>query len=265
MIRARGVSVSIPGGRSILEPLDFELGESGGQSAGKGSVLGVFGPNGSGKSTLLRAISGHPGGGVVSGEVRIHGEPVGRRTPARERARRVIYLGSDFRAPFGLKVLDLFEIGVRADSTGWNPEVKPAELERIWNVVETLGIADFLPRIFQTLSDGERQLMMFARGLIQAPRALVLDETFSKLDLDRLIAVSGIIRGWVGCGMDFVIASHDLNFLSEVSDRLLLLKKGRKIAEGPVGEVISEENLAELFQRARPRIVTESGRKKIVY
>ncbi|NDG85928.1 MAG: siderophore ABC transporter ATP-binding protein, partial [Proteobacteria bacterium] len=67
------------------------------------------------------------------------------------------------------------------------------------------------------------------------------------------------------CGMDFVIASHDLNFLSEVSDRLLLLKKGRKVAEGPVGEVISEENLAALFEKAQPRIVTGTGRKKIVY
>jgi iron complex transport system ATP-binding protein len=107
--------------------------------------------------------------------------------------------------------------------------------------------------------------MMFARGLIQAPRVLVLDETFSKLDLDRLIAVAGIIRGWIGCGMVFVIASHDLNFLSEVSDQLVLMKKGRRIARGTVDQVLTEENLQTLFERAHPRIVDGIGPKKIVY
>jgi iron complex transport system ATP-binding protein len=258
MIHASRLSVAYPGGLTVLEPIDMMVESE--------TVLGVYGPNGSGKSTLLRALSGRNEGGWIQGEVRVAGVPIQRGGPARERASKIVYLGSDFRAPFDLSVRDLFEMGVESCSNRLWPGITRQEREKIAGVVEALQIHDFLGRSFQTLSDGEKQLMMFARGLMQAPKVLVLDETFSKLDLDRLMLVAGILRAWAMSGMAFVIASHDLNFLSEVSDQLLFLKKGRAVAQGPADQVLQDANLRVLFERAVPQVVVAgSGKKKIVY
>jgi iron complex transport system ATP-binding protein len=88
---------------------------------------------------------------------------------------------------------------------------------------------------------------MFGRALIQDPRVLVLDETFSKLDLDRLSAARGLIRQRVASGGVVVVASHDLNRLATWSDRLLFLASGHMIAEGPVEEVFNGENLKKMY------------------
>ena len=259
MISIRDLSVQIPGGRTLLESIDFEVPAN--------SVLGVFGPNGSGKSTLLKSLSGHHHPEGMRGEVRVTGIPLALFSTVRERSSRILYLGSEFRAPFDLRVSELFELGVQATSSALWPDLNTADRDRIANVVESLGIVEFLPRSYQTLSDGEKQLMMFARALIQAPRVLVLDETFSKLDLDRLISVTKIIRAWTECGMSFLIASHDLNFLSEISDQLLFLKKGKKVALGPIDSVLSPQNLKILFEQAAPEVVEQArtGKKKILY
>jgi len=259
MIRASRLEVKSTEGRTLLHPFDLEVEAK--------TVLGVFGPNGSGKSSMLRAIAGEPG--VVSrlGEVLIEGVPVRLLSNARDRSRRILYLGSDFRSPFELTVRDLFELGLEAASGRLWPGISTSERERMSSVVEALELISYLPRFFQTLSDGEKQYVMFARALIQAPKVLILDETFSKLDLDRLIAVTRIIRSWCECGMTFVISSHDLNFLSEISDQLVFLKQGRALAGGPVDSVLNETNLRDLFSKVAPHVITspESGKRKILY
>ncbi len=259
MIRVSRLEVKSPNGPSLLCPLDLELQER--------SVLGVFGPNGSGKSSLLKAIGGEPSAVFRSGEVIIEGVPMELLREPSERVKRVMYLGSDFRSPFQLTVRDLFDLGIESASGRLLPGLNAGERDRVSSVVESLDLLSFLPRTFQTLSDGEKQLVMFARALIQAPKVLILDETFSKLDLDRLIHVTRIIRAWTACGMTFLISSHDLNFLSEVSDQMVFLKKGNIIAGGPVDSVMNESNLRELFCQVAPHVVTspESGRRKILY
>jgi iron complex transport system ATP-binding protein len=248
------------GSRTILHPLHLDV--------ETGSVLGVFGPNGSGKSSLLKGLSGSLHGLELRGEVYLENVPLRLIPTVRERVSRILYLGSDFRAPFQLTVRELFEMGAQATTRQIWPETGHRERERIARVIETLGITEFLSRSYPTLSDGERQLMMFARGLIQAPKILVLDETFSKLDLDRLMMTSRLIRKWAHEErMTFLIASHDLNFLSEVSDRMLMLRQGRVLAQGGVDEVLTEANLRELFQNISPHVVAspESGKRKVLY
>ncbi|NDF14286.1 ABC transporter ATP-binding protein [bacterium] len=265
MIRLDQMEIRTPsagagGPRTILHPLNLDI--------ERGTVLGVFGPNGSGKSSLLKGLSGILLGLELRGEVYIDSVPLRLIPTVRNRVSRILYLGSDFRAPFDLTVRELFEMGAQATTRQIWPETGHQERERIARVVETLGITGFLSRSYPTLSDGERQLMMFARGLIQAPSILVLDETFSKLDLDRLMMTSRLIRNWASADrMTFLIASHDLNFLSEVSDRMLMLRQGRVLAQGGVDEVLTEANLRELFQRISPHVVAspESGKRKILY
>jgi iron complex transport system ATP-binding protein len=234
----------------ILSPVSFEV--------ASGQVLGVYGPNGSGKSTLLRAMSGVSLGRTLSGDVSIAQVQIDENLSVRERVSRVLYLGSDFRTPFELTVRDLFELGA---------EVMNRSHGEISSVVESLGISAFLNRHFNSLSDGEKQLMMFARVLIQKPQVLIFDESFSKLDLDRLVQVAKTLRAECANGLTAVIASHDLNFLTECADSLLFLKNGKKIAEGIPSESLNRVTLEMLYPDLALHVVVspETGRFKILY
>lgn len=167
MIRVSGLSVEVSG-RNLLSEVGFEV--------GTGAAIGVYGPNGAGKSTLLKVLAGtlpldH------SGKVEIDGMEIAPSLDPAVRCKKVLRLGSDFHSSFGVRVFELFELASRVGA-GKGP---------VREVSEELGLGELWSRDFRTLSDGEKQWVMFGRALVQDPRVLILDETFSKLDLDRLV------------------------------------------------------------------------------
>jgi iron complex transport system ATP-binding protein len=250
MISLRRVRAEVPGGKEVLSDLDLDLNQ--------GLVLGVYGPNGSGKSTLLRAISGVSQGRILSGEIRVGQIEISTQLLARDRVRTIVYLGSDFDAPFELTVRELFDLGAEVMNRTQGDQSE---------VIERLGISSFLSRDFRSLSDGEKQFMMFARMLIQRPEVLVFDESFSKLDLDKLVLVAKTIRAYAATGLTVFVASHDLNFLTESADELLFLKAGKKVAFGAVSETLNLQTLETLFPELALHVVVspETGRYKILY
>jgi iron complex transport system ATP-binding protein len=210
----RKISVKAHSGKSLLQETSFDL--------PLGLILGVYGPNGAGKSSLLKTLSGLSAHENIVGETWIGNSLISREMPTAERVRSIVYLGSDFISPFELTVRDLLEMGALVHSSELWPTLSAKERAQMGEVVESLGLIDFLPRIVSTLSDGEKQLVMFARCLIQAPKVLVLDESFSKLDLDKLLLLTRVIRRRAAQGQTFLIAAHDLNFLSEVLTTAML-------------------------------------------
>jgi len=272
-ISLRKLSVQTEEGKNILSHASFEI--------HGGAVLGVYGPNGSGKSTLLKTISQGEGSGLkkTAGEFWFSNlSPVGNGTQLEEinlsdirdpkkRVNFIVYIGSDFFSPFDLTIRELFEMAATSNSTDLWPSLTSDQRTRIAEVIEELKLTEFLPRLLNTLSDGERQLVMFARGLIQNPKILVLDETFSKLDLDKLMLVGEVLKKWTSLGMTFLVASHDLNFLSEVSDLLMFLKQGQILGVAPVSEMLTPLMLGELYPDRPIQVVRspESGKNKILY
>ncbi len=244
MIHLNGVTVSTQN-RVLLSQIGFH--------APQGTVLGVYGPNGAGKSTLLRAMAGVLDLGH-SGRIEIDGLEISPRIDPSERCRKILRLGSDFHSSFGVRVGELFELAARTRGRS----------EGVASVLERLGLTGWVSRDFGDLSDGQKQWVMFGRALIQDPKVLVLDETFSKLDLDRLAAAKVLIRERADTGGVVVIASHDLNRLATWSDRLLLLASGRTVAEGPVGEVFNGENLKKMYPESDLEIDPE-GRMSVRY
>jgi iron complex transport system ATP-binding protein len=233
-----------------------------------GAVLGVYGPNGSGKTSLLKSISVViDSGREVTGEFWIEGVSELETLTPLDRVKKILYLGSDFSTPFELSVRELLEMGAMVGSSQLWPVVSGAELNRIHTVVDSLHLREFLTRKVNSLSDGEKQLVMFARALIQKPTVLVLDESFSKLDLDHLLMVARVVRTYAKEGISFMIASHDLNFLSEVSDEFLFMRKSQMIAKGFVADLFSVSVLAELYPNLPLQVVVspESGKLKILY
>ena len=250
MISVRDFSARVKSGKVLVSQISFDLAQ--------GQVLGVYGPNGAGKSTLLRGISGVAQDRALQGEVILGQKLLSNLKNPVERVHQVLYLGSDFQAPFDLTVRELFQMGA---DTGLKNQ------GRISEVVESCKLENFLERQFRSLSDGEKQLVMFSRVLIQGPLIVVLDESFSKLDLDKLILVTRMIRQSTALGMTFVIAAHDLNFLSEVSDELLFLKNGLSLGFGPVMNILTASMLESLYPDVALQVVRspETGKFKVLY
>lgn len=259
MIGVDALSVSLDDGKKLLGPVSFQLKQA--------QVLGLYGPNGSGKSTLLKLMAGMELDHQVGGHVLMDERPFPGTLNSLEKVKQVLYLGSDFRAPFDLTVRELFEMGAMVGSNDLFAVVGSSERHRIAEITERLKLSAFLSRFFRTLSDGEKQLVMFARALIQGTKLLILDESFSKLDLDKLILVAKTVREQAQSGMTFLIASHDLNFLTEVSDELLFLKQGAMLGKGAVSEMLIPARLDELYPDLSLQVVKspETGKYKILY
>jgi iron complex transport system ATP-binding protein len=111
-----------------------------------------------------------------------------------------------------------------------------------------MGLEDYTLRQFNELSGGERQKVLITRALVQEPEVLLLDELTSNLDLRHQIEVLNIIR-WVARekGITVLMVMHDLNLAARFSDRLILLKEGKVWDGGTPAEVLTPENMRQVY------------------
>jgi iron complex transport system ATP-binding protein len=111
-----------------------------------------------------------------------------------------------------------------------------------------LGILGLADRSITTLSGGERQLVLFARALVQDPDLLLLDEPTAFLDLKHRVEVLREVRSFVSSGRAALIVSHDLSLAARCCDRVVLLGEGRIVAQGRPVEVLTSVNLRQAFE-----------------
>jgi len=195
---------------------------------GAGESAALLGLNGSGKSTLLRAALGFLP--AAAGEIAIDGRNV-RRMNARERAERMGYIPQRSRFEGGLTVLELVLMGANADMPifgGYSRRQK----EQALFCLERLGIGELSGRILGTLSQGQRQLAVFARTMMQQPRVFLLDEPDSALDLPRRREMMNCVRTMVRESEGgALIVLHDASLALSCCDRVLILRDGRIACE----------------------------------
>lgn len=161
------LTVFLPSGAPLFAPLSLSISE--------GEVLTVMGPSGAGKSTLLDAIGGHLAPAFsLQGGVLLHGEDI---TPLPAERRGIGLMFQDALLFPHLSVGDNLAFGLPARLRGRN-----ARRERVETALEQAGLAGFANRDPATLSGGQRARAALMRTLIAEPRALLLDEPFSKLD-----------------------------------------------------------------------------------
>ena len=209
-----------------------------------GEVFGVIGPNSAGKTTLLRLLTR-----VVAaerGEVRLDGRPLARLAHA-ELARHVAVVPQDAPRPFPFSVEQLVLMGRYPHGPGrYFESVEDRALARA--AMAATGVLELAALPLEQLSGGERQRAMLARALAQQPTLLVLDEPTSHLDLRYQAETAALIRRVnAERGMTVLLVSHDLNLAAEVSDRLLLLARGRVARLGTPAEVLRRETLEAVF------------------
>ena len=213
MIELRGVGLTY-GDTPVLDGVDLAVGE--------GELVLVTGPTGSGKSTLLGVITGlvpRFSGGVLTGDVLLDGASI-VRTPPRERAHHIGYVGQDPAAGFVTDTVEeelaygMEQLGLPADTMR----------RRVEETLDLLGIADLRARDLRRLSGGEQQRVALGSVLTMHPRILVLDEPTSALDPtaaeDVLATLTRLVHD---LGVSVVLAEHRLERVVPFADTLVVL------------------------------------------
>ena len=234
MLSAAGLAIGYPG-RRVGAGFELELGH--------GEVLALLGPNGGGKTTLLKTLLGliPP----LDGEVLLDGRPL-RRLPLRERAVQLAYVPQVTATGFGFLAREVVLMGRTAHGgpfarpTAHDHAVAEAALQR-------LGIAALAARPVTQISGGERQLVLVARALAQQPRAVVLDEPTASLDFGNQGRVLREMRRLADSGLAVLFTTHDPNHALRFADRVLLIRDGGPLAQGPVHDLIDAQCLRTLY------------------
>lgn len=210
----------------------------------RGSILGILGPNGSGKTTMLKLLAGilRPDEGSVSlddRELRTFSRPA--------LARRMAVVPQETHPAFDYTVLEMVLMGRNAHLGAFELE-GPEDLRIARECLEATGTADLEPRLFGTLSGGEKQRVVIASALAQSASLMLLDEPSSSLDLRYQLDIAQLLRRLHDeRGATLVLSTHDLNFAASVCDSLLLMREGRVLASGPTRQVLTPAHIRGLY------------------
>jgi ABC-2 type transport system ATP-binding protein len=230
-LQITGLTKAYGNGHLAVDDLSFQM--------QKGQVLGLLGPNGAGKTTTLRMLMGliHPD----AGEIRIFGQ---RITPG---AAVLARLGSFVEGPgflphlTGRVNLDLY----------WRATGRPAEESHVDEAVAIADLGSALDRPVRTYSQGMRQRLAIAQAMLGLPDLLVLDEPTNGLDPPQIREMRDVLTRYAtgeaaadgqggGRQRTVIVSSHLLAEVEQTCTHVVVMFRGRKVADGPVAEITGE-------------------------
>ena len=218
----------------VLHDVSFELGGN--------ELVSILGPNGVGKSTLIHCINKILA--PTSGTVLIDGKDVSE-IKLKELAKQIGYVPYSANDSFPLSVIDTVMIG-RHPHSKWGTLDK--DLDIVYDTLRMLGISHLAMRPFNELSAGQHQKVMLARGLVQEPEILLLDEPTSNLDVRHQLDVTKMLKRLSReKNILIVMISHDINIAAKYSDKIILMHKGSVFDMGEPNKVITAENLRTVY------------------
>jgi len=235
MFECKNISVGY-GGRSVLPDVSFEL--SGGR------IIVLLGANGAGKTTLIKALNATLP--VASGEIVLDGQPL-TGISRREIARNIAVVAQENETRFPVTVLEFVLSGrfVHGNAFGWETE---ADVEFARNALADCDLAGYETRLMNHLSGGERQRVVLARALATNARILLLDEPTANLDIAHQAMMFRLVqKRCLEQSAAAVVITHDLNLAAAFADEIIMLKDGRIAAKGTPEEVLTAENVREVF------------------
>ena len=215
---------------------------------GVGEHVAILGPNGCGKSTLVKAMSKECNPVFEEGAwVRVFG--------------RDDWNVFELRTMLGIVSGDLMERCTRMVSgrdivlSGffstigiWGyQEITPVMIERANRALEMMEISHLADRFTDEMSSGEARRVLLARALVHSPRALILDEPSTALDLSAQYELRSILRKLAQSGIGIVMVTHHLSDLIPEMERVILMSQGSIVADGPTRDVLTSPRLSALF------------------
>ena len=220
-------------------------------------MISIIGPNGAGKSTLLKGLSRilPPS----QGQVLLDGKDI-HTAPGKLVASIMSFLPQSAHAPANITVKDLVGMGRTPYVKRFAP-LTADDRAIITAAMEQTSTVEFQDRTISTLSGGERQRVWLAMALAQQPSILMLDEPTTFLDIHHQIEIMELVkRLHQSLQLTVIMVLHDLNHALRYSDRIIAVKQGKIFADGPVEQVLTEENFAHIYNvRARKVVIQEDG------
>jgi branched-chain amino acid transport system ATP-binding protein len=241
LLSAKGVSKYF-GGLRAVDGVDFDV--------FPGEILGILGPNGAGKTVLFNLISGiyEP----TSGEITLRGRRIEGLPPhlvAREGIGRTFQIVK----PFGtLTVLQNVLVARGVARYGhlskiWSPWGSKSEIKEAMGVLEKVGLKELALRKAGLLPLGNLRRLEIARAMVVGHRLLLLDESFSGLRHEEIARLEELIRTIRDEGRTVILIEHNMRVTMGLSDRIVVLDHGRKIAEGPPQAIQENEMVIEAY------------------
>jgi iron complex transport system ATP-binding protein len=208
-----------------------------------GEVVALIGPNGSGKSTLIKALLGTV---KARGRVKWDGVPV-QQWSRRHLARYVAYLAQSPMYEPGQTVHDALRLG-RAPYWSMFGIESARDEQVVGDIASRLDLTSILDRPLDAISGGQRQRVFVGRALAQEPRAILLDEPNTYLDLKHQVELMSLLRTLSReKNVGVLMASHDLNLAASGADVMVLLDQGHVVAEGDAEQVLKPELLTRVY------------------
>lgn len=203
--------------------------------------VGLIGPNGSGKSTLLKALYGvlKP----THGDILICDKNI-KNYQKKDLAKTLGVVSQFNNINFDFKVIDIVLMGRSAYKKLLEKDNKK-DYDIALKALSSVGMIDSAHKSFSLLSGGEKQRVILARAITQAPKILILDEPTNHLDIKYQLEVMSIVKNLNIC---VLAALHDLTLASQFCDELYVLKDGKIITKGTPKDVITKEMIQEVYE-----------------
>jgi len=221
--------------KMILEHIDLEISEPG--------LLCILGPNGVGKTTIVKCINKllKP----KAGHVYLNGRDVSTMSLL-EIAQILAFVPNSQQTVFSMTVPEAILMG-RHPRAGWSTSER--DIKVVDAAIDLMGLQEFSQRDIRQLSAGQTQRVLIARGLVQEPNVLILDEPTSNLDVKYQMDVMRFLKAYARDRQIIVImVCHDLNITAAYADRVVLMYGKGVYADGTAEEVLTAENIKNVYK-----------------
>ncbi len=236
-LEARNISC-IKNGYKVVKDLNLKL------KYGENVIL--IGPNGSGKSSLLELINRTIYPVIKKGTVfKLFNKELINIWELRKKISIVNYEVRKRINP-KIKVIDLIHSGLHGRYHKINNKSE-RDSSLVENLVNKMSITKLSQKYFSHLSEGEKQIVLIARALIKKPKILILDEPIANLDLKSKFYVMDQINELTKLNSNIICTTHDISMITEIYNRIIMLKDRTIIANGSQKETMNNKNISSLF------------------
>ncbi len=235
------------GGLTANNSVSFDVAEN--------EILSVIGPNGAGKSTLFKMISSFMP--TTSGDVLFKGETISNLQPhvvARKGVVRTFQETTIFKSMTVRESIVVSQhLRAKASLAGYFWGTKSAKSDIVEfgknadDLLEFLGLGDIRHELASNLPQGHLRALGIAIGLATDPKVLLLDEPFAGMNHDETMQTVELVRAVRDRGVTVMLVEHDMPAVMSISDRIVVLNFGEKIAEGTPEEIQNNEKVIEAY------------------
>jgi branched-chain amino acid transport system ATP-binding protein len=235
------------GGLAAVNEVDLQVAES--------EILGLIGPNGAGKSTFFNLVSGfHP---ATRGTIAFQGSDI---TGMKAHEVANLGIGRAFQAATLFMQLSVFDNVFNGFHRHYREPVWKAFLhsasvrreeqrarQKVKEIIDFMGLTDYADRKAQNLPHGHQKILGVCIAMATQPKLLLLDEPFTGMHPEETAVMMKVVGKIRDSGVTVVIVEHNMDAVMRLCDRIAVLNQGRKIAEGPPGEIARNPEVIEAY------------------